>query len=119
MSDYTITKLTLAVVSCICLDYIKALTFYGLAFSKYKQRSVITRRSVEYMPFLLSFFLFLNGGIWTLYAILDKDIFIGVCSYLLCLIILSLYRFSYYKLILVVQVYIEDVCNASNPHEWK
>ncbi|CAD5195457.1 unnamed protein product [Musa acuminata subsp. malaccensis] len=42
------------------------------------QRSVITRRSVEYMPFLLSFFLFLNGGIWTLYAILDKDIFIGI-----------------------------------------
>ncbi|CAL9781116.1 unnamed protein product [Musa acuminata subsp. burmannicoides] len=41
-------------------------------------RSVITRRSVEYMPFLLSFFLFLNGGIWTLYAILDKDIFIGI-----------------------------------------
>ncbi|CAL9208193.1 unnamed protein product [Musa hybrid cultivar] len=81
-------------------------------------RSVITR-SVEYMPFLLSFFLFLNGGIWTLYAILDKDIFIGVCSSLLCLIILSLYKFSYYKLILVVQVYIEDVCNASNPHEWK
>ncbi|THU55297.1 hypothetical protein C4D60_Mb11t05100 [Musa balbisiana] len=41
-------------------------------------RSVITRRSVEYMPFLLSFFLFLNGGIWTLYAIVDKDIFIGI-----------------------------------------
>ncbi|XP_064988299.1 bidirectional sugar transporter SWEET16-like isoform X1 [Musa acuminata AAA Group] len=41
-------------------------------------RSVITRRSVEYMPFLLSFFLFLNGGIWTLYAILDEDIFIGI-----------------------------------------
>ncbi|XP_072976182.1 bidirectional sugar transporter SWEET16-like isoform X1 [Typha angustifolia] len=41
-------------------------------------QTVIATRSVEYMPFLLSFFLFLNGGIWTIYAILDKDIFIGV-----------------------------------------
>ncbi|RVW97799.1 Bidirectional sugar transporter SWEET16 [Vitis vinifera] len=30
------------------------------------------------MPFLLSFFFFLNGGIWTFYAILVKDFFLGV-----------------------------------------
>jgi hypothetical protein len=30
------------------------------------------------MPFLPSFFLLLNGGIWTAYAVLDRDIFIGV-----------------------------------------
>ncbi|KAK6913758.1 SWEET sugar transporter [Dillenia turbinata] len=30
------------------------------------------------MPFWLTFFLFLSGGIWTLYAILMHDIFLGV-----------------------------------------
>ncbi|KAJ4827220.1 hypothetical protein Tsubulata_049040, partial [Turnera subulata] len=35
-------------------------------------------KSVEYMPFLLSFFLFLNGGIWSAYAVLVKDFYIGV-----------------------------------------
>ncbi|PON44095.1 SWEET sugar transporter [Trema orientale] len=39
---------------------------------------VIKTKSVEYMPFLLSFFLFLNGGIWSIYAVLVKDFFIGV-----------------------------------------
>jgi len=39
---------------------------------------VVTTKSVEYMPFLLSFFSFLNGGIWTFYAVLVKDFFVGV-----------------------------------------
>ncbi|PON35988.1 SWEET sugar transporter [Parasponia andersonii] len=39
---------------------------------------VIKTKSVEYMPFFLSFFLFLNGGIWSIYAVLVKDFFIGV-----------------------------------------
>lgn len=30
------------------------------------------------MPFLLSFFLFLNGGVWTFYAVLVGDWFLGV-----------------------------------------
>ncbi|KAF3676043.1 Bidirectional sugar transporter SWEET16 [Capsicum annuum] len=30
------------------------------------------------MPFLLSFFFFLNGGVWTLYAVLVADWFLGV-----------------------------------------
>ena len=33
------------------------------------------------MPFFLSFFLFLNGGVWSVYAVLVKDYYIGV-SYL-------------------------------------
>jgi hypothetical protein len=33
---------------------------------------------VEFMPFFLSFFLFLNGGVWATYAVLDRDIFLGV-----------------------------------------
>lgn len=42
------------------------------------QKTVITTKSVEFMPFFLSFFLFLNGGIWATYAVLDRDIFLGV-----------------------------------------
>ncbi|KAI4295189.1 hypothetical protein MLD38_040568 [Melastoma candidum] len=41
-------------------------------------KTVITTKSVEYMPFLLSFILFVNGGVWTVYAILTKDYFIGI-----------------------------------------
>lgn len=41
-------------------------------------KTVVTTKSVEYMPFLLSFFLFLNGGIWTFYAVLVDDFFLGV-----------------------------------------
>ncbi|XP_027160986.1 bidirectional sugar transporter SWEET17-like [Coffea eugenioides] len=41
-------------------------------------KTVVTTKSVEYMPFLLSFFLFLNGGIWTFYAVLVQDWFLGV-----------------------------------------
>ncbi|KAG8658848.1 hypothetical protein MANES_03G197300v8 [Manihot esculenta] len=41
-------------------------------------KTVISSKSVEYMPFLLSFFLFLNGGIWSLYAFLTSDYFLGV-----------------------------------------
>ncbi|KAL2941063.1 Bidirectional sugar transporter SWEET17 [Bienertia sinuspersici] len=39
---------------------------------------VIESRSVEYMPFLLSFCSFLNGGVWALYAVLVKDIYLLV-----------------------------------------
>ncbi|GJS59722.1 uncharacterized mitochondrial protein-like protein [Tanacetum coccineum] len=41
-------------------------------------KTVIKTQSVEYMPFFLSFFQFLNGGIWATYALLVRDIFIGV-----------------------------------------
>lgn len=41
-------------------------------------RMVIKTKSVQYMPFLLSFFLFLNGGVWSIYALFVKDIYIGV-----------------------------------------
>ncbi|MCD7455816.1 hypothetical protein HAX54_029739 [Datura stramonium] len=41
-------------------------------------KMVVTTKSVEYMPFLLSVFLFLNGGVWTLYAVLVSDWFLGV-----------------------------------------
>ncbi|KAA3481065.1 bidirectional sugar transporter SWEET17-like [Gossypium australe] len=41
-------------------------------------KTVVKSKSVEYMPFFLSFFLFLNGGIWAFYALLEHDIFLGV-----------------------------------------
>ncbi|KAJ6849060.1 bidirectional sugar transporter SWEET17 [Iris pallida] len=43
-------------------------------------KTVIRMKSVKYMPFLLSFFLFLNGGVWTLYAVLDRDAFLGIAN---------------------------------------
>ncbi|KAL0335470.1 UNVERIFIED_CONTAM: Bidirectional sugar transporter SWEET16 [Sesamum radiatum] len=41
-------------------------------------KRVVRAKSVEYMPFLVSFFLFLNGGVWSLYALLAPDWFLGV-----------------------------------------
>ncbi|XP_024960366.1 bidirectional sugar transporter SWEET17-like [Cynara cardunculus var. scolymus] len=41
-------------------------------------RLVVTTKSVEYMPFLLSLFFFLNGAVWTFYAFLVRDWFLGV-----------------------------------------
>ncbi|TQE06597.1 hypothetical protein C1H46_007839 [Malus baccata] len=41
-------------------------------------KTVVTTKSVEYMPFFLSFFFFINGGVWTFYAWLLQDVFLGV-----------------------------------------
>ncbi|CAH9061691.1 unnamed protein product [Cuscuta epithymum] len=41
-------------------------------------RTVMRTNSVEFMPFYLSLFIFLNGSVWTLYAFLDHDWFLGV-----------------------------------------
>ncbi|KAG6434136.1 hypothetical protein SASPL_105758 [Salvia splendens] len=41
-------------------------------------RRVIEMKSVKYMPFFLSFFQFLNGGVWSAYALVVKDYYIGV-----------------------------------------
>ncbi|KAK3164250.1 hypothetical protein QOZ80_1AG0014810 [Eleusine coracana subsp. coracana] len=57
---------------CVCLNVL----MYASPLAAMK--TVITTRSVEFMPFLLSFFLFLNGGVWAAYAALDRDIFLGI-----------------------------------------
>uniref|UniRef100_A0A1J3CDK9 Bidirectional sugar transporter SWEET n=1 Tax=Noccaea caerulescens TaxID=107243 RepID=A0A1J3CDK9_NOCCA len=49
---------------------------YGSPLSAIK--TVVTTRSVRYMPFWLSFFLFLNGGVWGVYALLVHDVFLLV-----------------------------------------
>lgn len=49
------------------------------------QKTVVVTKSVEYMPFLLSFILFINGAVWTVYAVLTKDLFIGVSFHIIIL----------------------------------
>ncbi|GLT79374.1 hypothetical protein SLA2020_508650 [Shorea laevis] len=41
-------------------------------------KTVITTKSVEFMPFLLSFSFFVNGGVWTCYSLLVMDFFLLV-----------------------------------------
>lgn len=42
------------------------------------QNTTIKTKSVEYMPILLVFFLFLNGCVWFTFALLVTDIFVMV-----------------------------------------
>ncbi|KQK04139.1 bidirectional sugar transporter SWEET17 [Brachypodium distachyon] len=65
-------KIMVVGLICACLSVF----MYGSPLAA--MRTVITTRSVEYMPFFLSFFLFLNGGVWAFYALLDRDVFLGV-----------------------------------------
>lgn len=48
----------------------------------YMQKRVIKTRSVEFMPFSLSFFLTLNAVMWFFYGLLHKDFYIAVTSLL-------------------------------------
>ncbi|CAN6982422.1 unnamed protein product [Brassica oleracea var. botrytis] len=57
---------------CAALNII----MYGSPLSAIK--TVVKTRSVKYMPFWLSFFLFLNGAIWAVYALLLHDVFLLV-----------------------------------------
>lgn len=55
----------------------------GISVSMYASplialKAVVRTKSVEFMPFFLSLFLFLNGGVWSLYALLVKDVFVEV-----------------------------------------
>ena len=61
---------------------------------------MIKTKSVEYMPFFLSFFLFLNGGIWSVYAALVKDFYIGVSFliHLLTVMVLKILVLKHYDI---------------------
>ncbi|CAI0404971.1 unnamed protein product [Linum tenue] len=61
-------------VGTLCM----ALTIGMYAAPLSAMRMVIQTKSVMYMPFLLSFCLFLNGSVWSIYAVLVKDIYIIV-----------------------------------------
>ena len=42
------------------------------------QKKVIETKSVEYMPFYLSFFSFLASSLWLAYGLLSHDLFLAV-----------------------------------------
>ncbi|KAF8369363.1 hypothetical protein HHK36_032647 [Tetracentron sinense] len=67
-------SIRLTVVGVLCAG----LTLGMYASPMAAMRTVIKTKSVEYMPFSLSFFLFLNGGVWSVYSVLVKDYYIGV-----------------------------------------
>ncbi|MCO5588664.1 hypothetical protein L7F22_042622 [Adiantum nelumboides] len=60
-------------------------------------KRVLTTKSVEYMPFLLSLSLFLCGGVWFGYALLMKDLYLemsngcGFCLGFVQLVVYALY----------------------------
>ncbi|CAL9748523.1 unnamed protein product [Musa acuminata subsp. burmannicoides] len=67
-------SMRLLVVGFLCA----ALTVGMYASPMAAMSTVVKTKSVEYMPFFLSFFLFLNGGVWSIYSVLVRDFFIGV-----------------------------------------
>ncbi|CAM8936766.1 unnamed protein product [Rhodiola kirilowii] len=67
-------KLQLAAVGILCA----ALSIGMYAAPLAVMSTVVKTKSVEYMPFFLSFFLFINAGVWITYAILVRDFFVGV-----------------------------------------
>ncbi|XP_011081454.1 bidirectional sugar transporter SWEET7-like [Sesamum indicum] len=67
------TKLRSTIVGSICM----AGNIFMYASPLSVMKLVITTRSVEYMPFSLSLFSFLNGVSWTSYALIRFDPFIA------------------------------------------
>ncbi|XP_071722821.1 bidirectional sugar transporter SWEET1-like [Rutidosis leptorrhynchoides] len=75
-------------VSLFALDHNSRKIFCGLAATVFSiimyasplsvMRSVIKTKSVEYMPFFLSLFVFLCGTSWFVYGLLGNDIFVSV-----------------------------------------
>ncbi|XP_050273920.1 bidirectional sugar transporter SWEET16-like isoform X2 [Quercus robur] len=75
-------------------------TLFLIFAPKDKKKTVIKTKSVEYMPFSLSFCVFLNACVWGIYSMLTKDIFVGVpnvLGFLLGSVQLILYSFYKYK----------------------
>ncbi|PON52109.1 SWEET sugar transporter [Trema orientale] len=66
------TRIDIAGLLCVAFSMVA----YASPLSAMK--TVVLTKSVEYMPFLLSLILFLNGGVWTVYAVLAKDLFVGL-----------------------------------------
>ncbi|KAL5565996.1 hypothetical protein UlMin_029160 [Ulmus minor] len=99
------TRIDVAGLLCVAFSLIA----YASPLSAMK--TVVTTKSVEYMPFFLSFILFLNGGVWTTYAFLAKDLFVGIpngIGFLLGTVQLVLYAI-YWKPKTSNQVLVEDL----------
>ncbi|EFJ33100.1 hypothetical protein SELMODRAFT_67873, partial [Selaginella moellendorffii] len=71
----------ITVVGSVCVAVAIAMYISPLTVMKL----VIQTRSVQYMPFLLSLFVFLNSLVWTFYAVVTRDIFIAIPNGLGCL----------------------------------
>ncbi|GLJ10812.1 hypothetical protein SUGI_0135620 [Cryptomeria japonica] len=86
------TRINVIGILCICLT----LCMYGSPLTA--MRTVIIKKSVEFMPFFLSFFLFLNGGVWGAWAFFEKDVFVGIPNGIGCglgaaqLVVYMIYR---------------------------
>uniref|UniRef100_A0A7N2L615 Uncharacterized protein n=1 Tax=Quercus lobata TaxID=97700 RepID=A0A7N2L615_QUELO len=80
--------LVIAITHLVIHGASKKLTFVGIisagisiaksAAPLSSMKTVIKTKSVEYMPFSLSFCVFLNACVWGIYSMLIKDIFVGV-----------------------------------------
>ncbi|MED6156438.1 hypothetical protein PIB30_014403 [Stylosanthes scabra] len=70
-------SIQLTVLGMLC----SALTVLMYASPLLAMRTVIKTKSVEYMPFLLSLFMFLNAGAWALYSLLLRDFYIGIPNF--------------------------------------
>ncbi|XP_071722077.1 bidirectional sugar transporter SWEET17-like [Rutidosis leptorrhynchoides] len=67
-------EIRLDVLGVVCAGL--NIIMYGSPLAAMK--TVVSTKSVEFMPFWLSFFLFLNGGVWAFYAVLVRDYFLLV-----------------------------------------
>ncbi|TVU21175.1 hypothetical protein EJB05_30799 [Eragrostis curvula] len=76
VTTFAISELDLRIMVIGMISVCLNIVMYASPLAAMK--TVITTRSVEFMPFFLSFFLFLNGGVWAAYAVLDRDIFLGI-----------------------------------------
>ncbi|XP_062084915.1 bidirectional sugar transporter SWEET16-like [Humulus lupulus] len=65
------TRIDIAGLLCMIFSMI------AYASPLFAMKTVYLTKSVEYMPFL-SLVFFLNGGVWTVYAVLAKDTFVGI-----------------------------------------
>ncbi|KAK4477858.1 hypothetical protein RD792_017121, partial [Penstemon davidsonii] len=80
MAAILITRLALdkdtqiKIIGVLC----DSVTIVSFASPLAAMSTVVRTRSVEYMPFFLSFFSFLVALTWAIYAVLVRDIFIGV-----------------------------------------
>ncbi|XP_030957680.1 bidirectional sugar transporter SWEET16-like isoform X1 [Quercus lobata] len=100
--------LVIAITHLVIHGASKKLTFVGIisagiSIAMYaaplsSMKTVIKTKSVEYMPFSLSFCVFLNACVWGIYSMLIKDIFVGVPNVLGFLLgSVQLILYSFYK----------------------
>uniref|UniRef100_A0A7N0TFI3 Uncharacterized protein n=1 Tax=Kalanchoe fedtschenkoi TaxID=63787 RepID=A0A7N0TFI3_KALFE len=65
-------SLRIDIVGVLCVGM--AIVMYGSTLAA--MHHVVTKRSVEFLPFLTSLSLFANGGVWSIYALLAGDYFV-------------------------------------------